>query len=522
MRRSWPDHVAGVVALVVGFMPLSIGAALPSAQRPPGAVRGTAATSRTAVANGVWGTAEEVPGTAALNQDGDAETASVSCASAGNCSAGGYYADASFRQQAFVVSQTGGSWGTAEEVPGTAALNQGGIAGVNSVSCASAGTCAAGGSYADTPSHAQAFVVSETGGTWGDAVEVPGTAALNQGGNAHVSSVSCAPAGDCGAGGSYADSSDHQQAFVVTGTDGTWGSAQTLPGSAVLNQGGGAEVTSLSCVSAGNCGAGGYYTDGSGHVQAFVTSETNGTWRAAEEVPGTAALNAKGAAEVGSVSCASAGNCGAAGFYTARDGGEPFVVTETGGTWGTAEEVPGIVALSPHGGAVLDTVSCASPGNCGAGGGYRDSQDQHEAFVVGEVNGTWNAAEEVPNSQAINKTGAASIDTVSCPTAGNCSAGGYYRGLHGLQLMYAGETGGRWGKARELPGSEVLNSGQSAQFLTVSCATPANCSGGGYYDDGSTGLQAFVVSETHASHGAPPAGPGARGAPVTPAGRQGN
>ena len=48
----------------------------------------------------------------------------------------------------------------------------------------------------------------------------------------------------------------------------------------------------MSCASAGNCSAGGYYTDGAGHEQAFVVSEVNGTWGTAIEVPGTAALNA--------------------------------------------------------------------------------------------------------------------------------------------------------------------------------------------------------------------------------------
>ena len=46
-----------------------------------------------------------------------------------------------------------GTWGTAEEVPGTAALNQGGIATINSVSCATADTCGAGGSYLDSSGH---------------------------------------------------------------------------------------------------------------------------------------------------------------------------------------------------------------------------------------------------------------------------------------------------------------------------------------------------------------------------------
>jgi hypothetical protein len=60
-----------------------------------------------------------------------------------------------------------------------------------------------------------AFVASEVNGTWHTAIEVPGTAALNQGGDAAVNSVSCAMAGDCAAVGYYTPSSRHAQAFVV-------------------------------------------------------------------------------------------------------------------------------------------------------------------------------------------------------------------------------------------------------------------------------------------------------------------
>jgi hypothetical protein len=59
---------------------------------------------------------------------------------------------------------------------------------------------------------------SEVGGAWGTAVEVPGTAALNQGGYAEIYSVSCASAGHCSAGGIYVDGSGHQQAFVDSET----------------------------------------------------------------------------------------------------------------------------------------------------------------------------------------------------------------------------------------------------------------------------------------------------------------
>jgi hypothetical protein len=115
-----------------------------------------------------------------------------------------------------VVNQVSGTWRTAIQVPGTATLSQGNGAVLASISCAAAGTCSAGGWYQDGSGHTQAFVVSQVNGTWHTAIRVPGTATLNSGGAAWTVSVSCASAGNCSAGGGYTDSSGHRQAFVVT------------------------------------------------------------------------------------------------------------------------------------------------------------------------------------------------------------------------------------------------------------------------------------------------------------------
>jgi hypothetical protein len=159
-----------------------------------------------------------VPETPVLNQGGGAVIESVSCASAGNCSAGGDYLDGAGHQQAFVLSETAGRWQPAEEVPGTAVLNSGWNAGINSVSCASAGNCSAGGSYASgNASHTHAFVVSETNGHWQQA-EDKGVAVLDTGQRGATYSVSCAPAGYCSAGGQYGGVLTNLQAFVVSNT----------------------------------------------------------------------------------------------------------------------------------------------------------------------------------------------------------------------------------------------------------------------------------------------------------------
>ena len=61
-----------------------------------------------------------------------------------------------------------------------------------------------------------------------------------------------------------------QAAAALAAPGGTWGNAKEV--AAGLNQGGEGQLNSVSCASAGNCSAGGYYTDAAGHFQAFVVS----------------------------------------------------------------------------------------------------------------------------------------------------------------------------------------------------------------------------------------------------------
>jgi hypothetical protein len=254
----------------------------------------------------------------------------VSCASTGNCSAGGYYVDAAGALQVFVVGQREGTWGTARKVPGMATLNKGGAAEFTAISCASPGNCSAGGSYASTRFKDQSFIVSQKNGKWGRAREVPGTSALNKGGNGGILALSCASAGNCSAVGAYGTAADAVEVFVATEKKGIWGPAQEAPGSAALNKGGFAELESVSCASAGNCSAGGSYEARDAHVEVFVISQQNGRWGRAEEVPGIAALNKGTPANLDTVSCGAPGNCGAGGSY--KDGHrhlQAFVVNQS-------------------------------------------------------------------------------------------------------------------------------------------------------------------------------------------------
>ena len=153
--------------------------------------------------NGVWGQAIDVPGLAALAGPHYVDLSSVSCVSAGDCVAGGGYQAGHAGDRGFVAVEQNGVWGQAIDVPGLATLGK--FAGVSSVSCASAGDCAADGAYRDQHQHWQGYLVREKNGVWSLAMEVPGLGALNKGGNAGVNSVSCGSPVSCAAAGSYTD-----------------------------------------------------------------------------------------------------------------------------------------------------------------------------------------------------------------------------------------------------------------------------------------------------------------------------
>jgi hypothetical protein len=428
----------------------------------------------------------------------------VSCASAGNCAAVGHASAPGGRAQLAVLNQRGGRWGRAEQVRGLSALPGGeASASFDSVSCGRAGDCSAGGSYFDHASNIEAFVVSEKNWVWGKAEEVPGTAALNVGGNqdvggANVQAVSCQSAGNCSASGYYGDGAGNQQLFVVNEKNGTWGTAEEIPGTAALNIVS-AGISALSCASAGNCAAGGYYA--SHGIEAFVVSERNGTWGKAEAVPGINALRAGGSSSTDSASCPSAGNCVAIGHYlTSKRQPGIFVVSQKNGVWGRAKVIGGLAAL-PKGGAVVagaGWLRCGPGGGCDAGGSYTDRSGTSGEFVVSEKNGTWGRVRELP----LNLGKSAVIDSGSCGAVGNCSAGGYYiPRRRTYEVLVVSERHGTWTKAIELPGSGRLNAGGDGGINALSCGSAGNCSAIGSYETRSRLIEAFVVSEKNGTWG---------------------
>gem|GEM_PF-1528863 len=432
-----------------------------------------------------WGAAEKIPGLALLAV-GETDVSSISCPSPGNCALGGVYAstaDPSYpNAEGFVADETDGIWGSAEEIPGLGAINvdhYGKV--VTSVSCATPGNCAAVGNYS-TASAQEGFVVSESNGTWGDAQEVPGLAvATAGGGSSSVDSVSCPTAGNCVAVGSYRTAggvNGTTYAYVVEESDGTWGSAIAVPGLS------GSNLDSVSCVALGECVAGGSGVQ-SGAEHAFILDESNGTWGAAQAVPGLSVLGP--AYGVAFVSCGAVGDCAVAGGFVGHIGpndNQDFVDVESDGIWGSAQPIPGLAKLNAGLDALVTGLSCGAQGSCAVGGTYlSNAHNIFGAFVDSSSGGVWGDARSIPGLDALDPGRNSGVSSVSCGAAGNCSAVGYYAETGLGYGFVVNETGGKWHNAEAIAG---FSRTVSSSMGTISCPSASRCTAAGNFNVGSS------------------------------------
>ena len=271
-----PQAIPGLTALNVGLRAYVFGlsCASPGNCAVSGEYTDASFHFRAYVADehaGTWDQAIQVPGTATLDTGRYASSTAISCTAPGDCTLAGEYFDSAEVTHVFVADEVNGTWQNAIELPGPLLS---GDAHAYALSCSAPGDCAVGGSYGT--GIAEAYVASEVNGTWQNAIEVPGTAALNVGGNAVVDSVSCSAPGTCAAGGGYSSAPKFGQALVADEVNGVWQDAIDVPGAAAPGRPGLGAVISLSCAPGGTCAAGGVYgfqPGKPGQAQAFVDSQ---------------------------------------------------------------------------------------------------------------------------------------------------------------------------------------------------------------------------------------------------------
>ena len=401
--------------------------------------------------NANWGTGVELAAPANAAEDPEARLWHLSCPSAGNCTAIGSYdmppehKEEEPREQGELLSETDGRWEPAVEakMPANTGSNPdverfGGGA----LSCPSVGNCTAVGQYRDSAGHEQGFLLNETAGIWGTAVEAPLPANVGPAPQVALHLLSCPSAGNCTAVGNYTEPSRNGwQGFVVSETAGTWSAAAivpSLPANASPSQER-MEIGGLSCTSVGNCTVMGNYTDRSGDLDGFLWTEAAGVWGTAveETLPANAAPDplVERYAE-GGLSCPSAGNCTAVSDYTDSSGdNEGLILSETSGTWGTGVEAIMPVGARSEPDANISEVQCPSAGNCTAVGSYiapyigpyGELLDSIEGVLLTETAGVWGGGVAAPLPANAEHNQFFIEGSLSCPAPGDCSYAGHYK-----------------------------------------------------------------------------------------------
>jgi len=205
--------------------------------------------------------------------DQDASLFGVSCLSTRNCVAVGAYTDSAGHTQAMTVAQAGSAFGRATEVPAPVNADPSQpTASFLGVSCYSVVSCVAVGSYVDEAGHRQAMVATQTAGVFGQGLELSAPAGAAGSPLAELSGVSCPSVGSCIAAGFYDDRVGHRQAMVATQVGGAFGQAVEVsaPGNAnPANPLG--TFQGVSCPPAGNCVAVGTFQDSVGYLQEMAT-----------------------------------------------------------------------------------------------------------------------------------------------------------------------------------------------------------------------------------------------------------
>ena len=408
------------------------------------------------------------------------QLSSVACPPLGSCVAVGAYASAETSGDAMVVSESGGVWNQALEVapPSSPALHV--EAGLDSAACPLAGSCVAIGQYLSSSQEQQAMVVSESGGVWGRAIEIPGVS---------LESVACRAPGSCVAIGTARPGSTQIVGVIESG--GVWGKPQRI----ALPVNGApeyiVELAPLSCQVSGPCVTVGSYTDVSHQQRGLGLSESNGVWAPASEI--TSTPDSEADVRLYFVACPASGSCVADGLGS---GGLAIGVSESNGKWAEARPItPPSDPLAKL--TTLFSVACPVSGQCFAVG-YDETPSSTNAVVVGASGGVWGQAIElIPN---------ASLRRVACSGTDSCVALGSWSGSGSARAIAVTETHGEWGQASEIaapPNAPNSQTGYGGLLELLACPASGFCAALGNYQDESGNTRLMAAGTTTFPPGTP-------------------
>jgi Fibronectin type III domain len=414
---------------------------------------------------------------------------STTCPAAGDCVAVGWYVDTSGNHQGLIETESNGTWSAQQaNLSGLPSVQSNPAVYIDAVACTSTGNCVATGNYSDSSGKQQGLIETESNGSWSaselDTSQLPSLKSSSPG--ITLGSISCPSAGSCVAVGYYYDSSSDEQGLIATQGSGGWSGHEANLSALSPFSSPGINLDDVACVSAGNCAAVGQYRDAGNHYQGLLETDVNGTWTAGEvNLSHEPSVATSGSADLQSVSCPAAGACTAVGYYQdSTDTYQPLVMSQSGGVWQPAGEAT--IPANAAGETVsqldlyVNSVSCASAGNCTAVGTYdATSANDIEGLELTESNGSWATGVETVLPGAVGSNPYVWLASVACASAQHCVAAGAYVGSDGNnQALIAQQSGSTWTTAgAEQPTTYYRYDNNGA---SVACTASGYCAAAGY------------------------------------------
>jgi hypothetical protein len=396
---------------------------------------------------------------------GDNSLLDISCVSASVCNAVGYYANAQDTDQTLIESWNGTTWSV---VPSpNKGSDQDFLLGV---SCTSADSCTAAGSYVNASGVEQTLIESWDGSSWVTVTSPNRGASHNR-----LYDVSCLGT-DCTAVGDYVNGVNVAQTLVESWHGASWSIVASPDKGTSSNY-----LFSVSCVSAGACTAVGGYINKSSVERTLVESLDGGNWSIV-----ASPNSGKSSNFLLGVSCVAVTRCMAAGAYydVGADSLLPLIASWDGATWS--------ILTSPikGTGGRLAGVSCVSAHSCTTVGFFLSSNDLVGETLIESWNGTSWAIMDSPNPPEVLSD---ELSAVSCVSASDCTAVGSYSDAGGNdRTLVEHWNGTRWSIVRS------PNEGMSAGLAAVSCVSATACTAVGSYLN-SDGLSRTLIESWNGS-----------------------
>jgi hypothetical protein len=372
----------------------------------------------------------------------------------------------------------------------------------------------------DNSSAGAAWVFTQSGGVWSQAVpKLVGSGAVNSPSAEQGSSVALSADGNTLVVGGPHDNNDIGAVWVFTKSGGAW----SQQGSKLVGSGYSANPEqgySVALSTDGNTLVVGGTNDNNGVGAVWVFTRSGGTWsQQGSKLFGTGAVG--GAEQGSSVALSADGNTLVVGGYGDNNfAGAAWVFTQSGGVWSQqgSKLVGSGVVNSPDAAEQGSSVALSADGNTLVVGGYLDNNAAGAAWVFTRSGGTWSQqGSKLVGSGAVNNPdGGGQGQSVALSADGNTLVvGGYLdNSASGAAWVFTRSSSVWTQQGSKLGGA--TDTGPALQGFSVALSADGNTlSVGGPQDNNGVGAAWVFVNPPTVSQVTPNSGPAAGGTSVT-------